>query len=94
MNPVLDKIWVNNLNCNDCVLDIQQALMNMIGVLEVRANPNEGWVEIEHEDFTDLASIIARLAEVGYPIEDADVPLQMGEKSQTIEEEIPQQWIV
>lgn len=70
MNIVLDKIWLNNFNSNECSLTIQQALMDTIGVMKVRVSLKEGWIEIEHEDFTDLATIIARLAEIGYPIED------------------------
>jgi copper chaperone len=67
MNAVIDKIFVDNLKCNGCAQTIQNTLMNMVGVLVVHSNPEEGWVEVEHEDFTDTESISAKLAELGYP---------------------------
>ncbi|WP_337043816.1 heavy-metal-associated domain-containing protein [Emticicia sp. 17c] len=67
MNIVVDKLFVDNLKCSGCAHTIKQSLMNIVGVLEVRPNPEEGWVEVEHEDFTDTDNITRRLAELGYP---------------------------
>ncbi len=67
MNPVIDKIFVDNLKCDGCAQTIRESLMNMVGVMSVYSNPEEGWVEVEHEDFTDTESISDKLAELGYP---------------------------
>ncbi|MBA4848961.1 heavy-metal-associated domain-containing protein [Emticicia sp. BO119] len=67
MNAVIDKIYVDNLKCKGCAKTIQDSLMNMVGVISVYSNPDEGWVEIEHEDFTDIESISDKLADLGYP---------------------------
>ncbi len=67
MNLVIDKIFVENLKCGGCANTIQKKLNEMVGVVSVKANPEEDWVEVEHEDFTDLESIEAKLADLGYP---------------------------
>lgn len=67
MNPVIDKIFVDNLKGDGGAQTIQDSLMNMAGVLSVYSNPDEGWVEVEHEDFTDIESISDKLTELGYP---------------------------
>ena len=76
MNPVLDKIWVENLDCEISEQIVQQTLSDMIGVINVRTNIEDGWVEVEHEDFTDLENIRLRLAEIGYPVADTTAPIQ------------------
>lgn len=76
MNPVIDKIWVENLDCERSEQLVQRALNDMLGVMNVRTNIAEGWIEVEHEDFTDLESIYVRLAEIGYPVADTVAPLQ------------------
>jgi copper chaperone len=67
MNALLDKIYVDNLKCNGCSMIIKNNLMKIVGVLDVKTSPEEGWVEIEHEDFTNIESIYEKLAELGYP---------------------------
>jgi copper chaperone CopZ len=93
MNPVLDKIWVDNLCGEESVSTIQQALMEIIGVIQVKVNAEDGWIEVEHEDFTDLASINARLTEIGYSIADTIMPIQMDDICEaTTFEDVPVQW--
>lgn len=67
MNLVLDKIYVDNLKCAGCGNSIKNGLMKIVGVINVKSNPDEGWVEVEHEDFTDKESIAEKLADLGYP---------------------------
>jgi copper chaperone len=67
MNLVVDKIYVENLKCGGCANTIKKTLLSIIGVKTVTPNPDEGWVEVEHEDFTDIESIETKLADLGYP---------------------------
>lgn len=67
MSLVIDKIFVENLKCGGCSNTIQKALLGLVGVKKVTTNPEEGWVEVEHEDFTDVESIESKLADLGYP---------------------------
>jgi copper chaperone CopZ len=67
MNPVIDRLFVDNLKCEGCAKTIKNTLMEMAGVISVYSNPEEGWVEVEHEDFAEVESISDKLAELGYP---------------------------
>ena len=67
MSPVTDKIFVDNLKDDERVQTIQESLMNIAGVLSVSFAPEEGWIEVKHEDSLDIGSICDKLTELGYP---------------------------
>jgi len=91
MNAVVDRIWVGKLEHQGCADDITKALLNMVGVLHVKPNLTEGWVEVEHEDFTDPESIEARLIEVIYEVRNVATPILFNETGDT---ERPIQWML
>lgn len=91
MNAVVDKIWVGKLKHQTCADEITKALLNMVGVLHVKPNLTEGWVEVEHEDFTDPESIEARLIEVIYEERNAALPMVLVEAEDI---ERPIQWML
>lgn len=67
MNLVVDKLFVDNLKCSGCATTIKDTLLGIIGVSSVIVGTEEGFVEIEHEDFTDKETLIEKLASIGYP---------------------------
>ncbi|MFD2521807.1 hypothetical protein [Emticicia soli] len=91
MNAVIDRIWVGRLKHTGSSDAISKALLSMVGVLYVKPNLEEGWVEVEHEDFTDPESIEARLIEVIYEVKNAATPIAFDETDNT---ERPIQWML
>lgn len=76
MNPVIDKIWLENLICEVEAHLIRHTLNQMPGVINIETNTEEGWIAIEHTGLTDLERMYVRLAEIGHPAADTVAPLQ------------------
>lgn len=91
MNAVVDRICVGRLKNAGSSDAIKEALLNMVGVLYVKPNLEEGWVDVEHDDFTDTQSIEARLIEVIYEIKNAAPPIVCNETDNT---DRPIQWVL
>lgn len=91
MNAVVDRVWVGKLKHQGFADAITKTLLNMVGVLHVKPNLAEGWVEVEHEDFTDLESIEAKLIEVIYEVRNAATPMILDEADDI---ERPIQWML
>jgi copper chaperone len=58
---------VQGMTCGSCVAHVSRALRDLAGVTRVEVRLREGKVLVEHDDETEIPTLIAALAEEGYP---------------------------
>ncbi|MEA4813005.1 MAG: heavy-metal-associated domain-containing protein [Anaerolineaceae bacterium] len=62
---------IPGIHCGHCVMRIKNSLLSLDGVESVEGNPAEKEVEVALSVPADDAQIRSKLAEIGYPAEEA-----------------------
>jgi copper chaperone len=64
---ITDDFLVANLKCSGCAKTIQNKLSEIPGVLNVKVDPEQASVKVEHEESTLRSSLNEQLKTLGYP---------------------------
>ncbi len=60
-------ILVENIKCAGCAKTVQNALLKIGGIQEVKVDLEEGWVIFSGEGELPTADVVKRLGQLGYP---------------------------
>lgn len=61
------KILIDNIKCGGCANTIRKSLSSFEGVQEVKVDPENELVTLEHSDILDLKAVKEKLHQLGYP---------------------------
>jgi copper chaperone len=60
-------IKVDNLKCGGCATSVEIGLSSIPGVLDVKVDPEQAEVTIQHTKETEISAVKEKLRKLGYP---------------------------